>query len=295
MFSPQLIRSFTVLAELGSFTRTAERIGITQAAVSQHVRQLEEKLGPLLIRRSRAVELTPAGDTLLAYCHELEQAERRFRLRLEGADAEVGEVGIITPGSVGLLLYPMLLDLQASQRGLVVRHRFAPDPEVLDAILHNRFELGLVTAKPDDPRLAAEPFTEEPLELIVPAGEDVQRWADLERLGFVDHPDGQAMAIRLLSRRFPGNPGIRSLPVHGFTNQVGLILEPVARGFGFTVLPRYARLAFARADAIRVVESGRPVVDTLWLVRRSEWPLSARAQRTVDYLRRQLALSASTG
>jgi DNA-binding transcriptional LysR family regulator len=295
MFSPQLIRSFTVLAEFGSFTRTAERIGITQAAVSQHVRQLEEKLGPLLIRRSRAVELTPAGDTLLAYCHELEQAERRFRLRLEGADAEVGEVGIITPGSVGLLLYPMLLDLQASQRGLVVRHRFAPDPEVLDAILHNRFELGLVTAKPDDPRLTAEPFTEEPLELIVPAGEDVQRWTDLERLGFVDHPDGQAMAIRLLSRRFPGNPGIRSLPVHGFTNQVGLILEPVARGFGFTVLPRYARLAFARADAIRVVESGRPVVDTLWLVRRSEWPLSARAQRTVDYLRRQLALSASTG
>ncbi|MBP2300727.1 LysR family transcriptional regulator [Azospirillum picis] len=289
MLNPQWVQSFTMLAEVGSFTRAAGRLGLTQAAVSQHVRHLEDRLGPLLIRHPRGVELTPAGAALLDYGRELERADRRLKTRIAGCDTDHGEVGLITPGSVGLLLYPLLLDFQAAHRGLIIRHRFAPDGEVLEAVLGNRFELGLTTARPDDHRLATGPFTEEPLELVVPAGEEVHDWSDLERIGYIDHPDGQAMAARLLGRRFPRNPGVRSLPYHGFSNQIGLILEPVARGLGFTVIPRYARQAFARAEAIRVVECGAPVVDTLWLIHRAEWPLPARARQVAEHLRGRLA------
>jgi DNA-binding transcriptional LysR family regulator len=148
-------------------------------------------------------------------------------------------------------------------------------------VLTNRYELGLVTLKPDDPRLSVQPFVQEPLELVVPASAEVESWEDLVRLGFIDHPDGEAMAGRLLSRYFPGSPGVRSLPDRGFTNQIGLILEPVARGLGFTVIPRFARKAFARADTIRVVAREPQVVDTLWLLHRAEWPLSGRAQRVL--------------
>lgn len=288
MVNPQWLRSFATLAELGNFTRTAERLGLTQAAVSQHLRHLEEQLGPLLIRRPRRVELTPAGQALLDYCAEVERANRRLQLRLGEADAEQGELSLISPGSIGLALYPLLLGLQQANPGLRVRHRFAPDSEVLEAVLHNRYELGLVTLKPDDPRLHARHFAEEPLELVVPARAEVTAWDDLARLGFIDHPDGQAMAGRLLSRRFPGSPGVRHLPCHGFSNQVGLLLEPVARGLGFTVLPRYARQAFGRQDAIRVLAGGPPVVDTLWLIHRAEWPLSARARRAVEQLAARL-------
>lgn len=76
------------------------------------------------------------------------------------------------------------------------------------------------------------PFLEQPLELVVPAGCASARWEDLAQLGFIDHPDGKAMA---------------------------------------------RRLAFHSPERIRVVEAGEPVVDTLWLLCRSEWPLSARA------------------
>lgn len=287
MLNPHWLRSFVALAEHGNFTRAAHRLGLTQAAVSQHVRHLEDEFGTLLIRRARQVELTPAGAALLDYSNEVEQADRRLSVRLSDAVANSGEISVITPGSVGLALYPLLLGLQQQHRGLVIRHRFAPDTEVLDAVLRKQYELGVVTLKPDDARLAAEPFAKEPLELVVPAGEQVNSWADLERLGFIDHPDGHAMATRLLARRFPRNPGVRSLPCHGFSNQVALILEPVARGLGFTVIPRHAREAFARADAIRVVECGAPVVDTLWLIRRAEWPLSARAAWVVSELKKR--------
>lgn len=288
MVNPQWLKSFATLAELGNFTRTADRLGLTQAAVSQHVKHLEEEFGPLLVRRPRAIELTPAGHAVLAYCAEVECASRHLRSRLDDADDDCGEITLITPGSIGLYLCPILLDMQQANPSMVVRHRFAPDPEVLEGVLQSHYELGLVTLRPEDPRLAATPFTQEPLELVVPAGDDVYKWEDLKRIGYIDHPDGEAMSTRLLSRRFPGNPGVRSLPSHGCTNQISLILEYVARGLGFTVIPQYARQAFASQDAIRVVDCGPPVVDTLWLIHRSEWALSARAQRAVALLREKV-------
>ena len=96
------------------------------------------------------------------------------------------------------------------------------------------------------------------------------------------------MASRLLSRVFPGNRGIRSIPCKGFVNQVGLILEPVARGFGFTVIPRYAREAYLHQEAVRVVALEPQVVDSLWLIYRAEWALSARARFVAEALKKQL-------
>lgn len=292
MLNPLWIRSIVALSEAGSFTRAAALVNLTQAAVSQHVRQVEERMGPIVIRRSRQLEWTPAGLALLDYAREMEAADQRLKSRISGGDALHGELSLVTPGSVGLLLYPLLLNLQQQHRSLVIRHRFAPDEEVIEAVVTNRAELGIAIVRPDDPRLTATPFLEEPLELIVPVGEWIDGWHDLERLGFIDHPDGQAMATRLLSQRFSGHPGVRRLPVHGFSNQISLILEPVARGLGFTVLPRYARQAFRRADAVQVVEGTPAVVDTLWLIHRAEWPLSARAQRVLKGLRDHLTGSA---
>ena len=293
MLNPSWLRTFSTLVELGNFTRTAERLDLTQAAVSQHVQRLEERLGPLLIRRPRQIELTPAGHALLVYWAEVSAADQRLQQQLSSADGEQGDVGLITPGSIGLALHQHLLDIQQALPGLSIRHRFAPDADVLAAVLDNRFDLGLATLKPSDPRLKVERFAQEPLELVVPAGVDIAAWADLERLGFIDHPDGQAMAGRLLSRRFPGSPGAHRLPYRGFTNQIGLILDPVARGLGFSVLPRYARLAFAQPERIRVIGGAPEVVDTLWLLHRAEWPLSARAQTVLQRLRPHFAPQAS--
>lgn len=288
MINPQWLRSFVTLSEFGNFTRAAESLGVTQAAVSHHIKYLEAELGQLLVRHPRKIELTPAGLALLEYHQEMTRAEKRLQLRLVENEVTQGIVSIASPGSIGLALYPMLLDWQQQNSALSIRYRFAPDNEVLEAVLDNRFELGIVTLKPDNPKLAAHAFTEEPLELIVPKGYAVNRWQDLEQLGFIDHPDGKDMATRLLARAFPGNSGINSLPCHGFINQVGLILEPVARGMGFSVLPRYARSAFGRQGDIEVVAPGHQVVDKLWLIHRAEWPLSARAQCAIKILRQQL-------
>ena len=285
MINPQWLRSFAVLAEQGNFTRAAEYLALTQSAVSQHVKHLEDQFGQLLIRHPRHVEVTPTGQALLRYYEEARCAEKRLNAELASNDDRTGEVSIISPGSIGLSLYPLLLELQQQNPGLSIRYRFAPDSEVVDAVLSNQYELGIVPLKPENPSLAASVFAEEQLELVVPAAARVDGWDDLARLGFINHPDGTLMATRLLSRYFPGNTGIAALPQTGFINQIGLILEPVSRGLGFTVIPRYARTAFARQDTLRTLDIGPPVVNKLWLIHRAEWPLSQRARRALAMLR----------
>lgn len=288
MINPQWLHTFAVLVEKGNFTRTAEAIGITQAAVSQHISRLEEEYGTLFLRRTRQLEITPVGENLLTYVKEVECAEKRLRQKLIKDDTDVGDISLITPGSIGLTLFPLLLELQTAFPALNIRHRFAPDNEILTSVLANQHEIGMVTLKPSDPRIFSTYFTEEPLELVVPAGHKINTWQDLQRLGFISHPDGEAMAMRLLTRKYPGCPNIQELPCKGFTNQISLILEPVARGLGFTVIPRYARKAFERQEDIYVVECGSQVVDTIWLIHRAEWPLSRRAQKAVEFLKSRI-------
>lgn len=50
------------------------------------------------------------------------------------------------------------------------------------------------------------------------------------------------------------------------------------------VIPRYARLSFARSETIQIIESEIGLVDTIWLIHRAEWPLSSRAKLALAWL-----------
>lgn len=97
MVNPQWLRSFAVLADLGNFTRTAEHLNLTQAAVSQHIRHLEQQYGSLFIRHHRHVELTPAGNALLEYFREMERAGRALDARLSAEEQDVGDISLVSP------------------------------------------------------------------------------------------------------------------------------------------------------------------------------------------------------
>nr|WP_283773098.1 LysR family transcriptional regulator [Craterilacuibacter sp. RT1T] len=272
----------------GSFTRAAEALDITQAAVSQHIRHLEDDYGRVLLRERRQIELTPQGRLLFEYAEEVAAATARLHARLADDDPTRGAVSLATPGSIGLALYPCLLDLQARHLDLQISHRFAPSAQIAALLLDGKIEFGLSTRPPEDERLQASEFVDEALRLVLPAGHPQPDWDALMHLGMIGHPDGADMAARLLGRCYPGQR-VSTLPERGFVNQIGLILEPVARGLGFTVLPQFALSAFSRPSELYVAEQDPPVVDTLWLVTRREWPLSAAAAHALEAMRAHLA------
>jgi len=83
-FDPTLLRTFVAVKETGSFTRAAERLHLTQSAVSHQIRRLEEQLGqPLLHRTTRSLILTEHGEDLVRYAEQILESmdalSRRFQ------------------------------------------------------------------------------------------------------------------------------------------------------------------------------------------------------------------------
>ncbi|MEV7565855.1 LysR substrate-binding domain-containing protein [Streptomyces tanashiensis] len=78
MYEPTQLRTFLAVAQTLSFTRAADRLGLRQSTVSQHVRRLEEATGrPLFARDTHRVELTEDGEAMLGFARTILQAHER--------------------------------------------------------------------------------------------------------------------------------------------------------------------------------------------------------------------------
>ncbi|HEX8086340.1 MAG TPA: LysR family transcriptional regulator [Solirubrobacteraceae bacterium] len=107
MLDLKLLQSFREVAVRRSFSAAAEALSFTQPAVSQHVARLEKALGtPLLVRDSRGVTLTPAGEALLGHAEEIlggvKRAEAEVR-ELAGAKRRVVRLGAFQSAAAALV------------------------------------------------------------------------------------------------------------------------------------------------------------------------------------------------
>lgn len=253
MINPQLLHTFCTLAELGHFTRTAQALNMTQSGVSQHLAKLEQQLQQSLVnRQGKHFTLTGAGRELLIEGRQLLQSLEALEKRFVEDDPHIGRVRIMSPGSVGLLLYPQLLALQCKFPELVIDYRFAPNGQIAQALQNAELDIGLTTVPISDQQIESRALSSEPLHLVTAGDVTINSWHDLQSIGFVDHPDGAHHASVLLRANFSEFSAVHQFRCAGFSNQIGLVLEPVALGLGFTVLPARAVTAFADAERIRV-------------------------------------------
>lgn len=267
MINPIWLNTFCTLVQIGHFTRTAETLHMTQSGVSQHVKKLEEYLGKaLLMREGKTFTLTDAGRQLIHKGKPLLSALAQLELTIADDPPYEGLVRVMSPGSVGLKLYPALLALQQQHPKLMIDYRFAPNVEIERAMLDGDIDIGLMTHAASKVNLTSSPIGSEALRLVTPANINNPDWQTLMTLGFIDHPDGAFHAQQLLAPNFQEFDHYNALPNRGFCNQISLILDPVASGLGFTVLPAFAVEAFARPDEINVVSLDASVEETLFSI-----------------------------
>lgn len=291
MVNPVWLKTFCTLVDVGSFTKAADKCFMTQSGVSQHVRKLEESLSTtLVIRGKRGVLLTEAGEKLYGQGKDVLQTLDNLAVNISQDPGYEGEVRIMSPGSVGLNVYPRLLDLQVTYPALTINYRFAPNGDIHNAILNNTIDIGLTTACPVAAEIESEPIGEEPLLLVTPHNIETPTWTTLCQLGFIDHPDARHHAELLLGANFEQYQTAQLRPVKqsGFSNQISLILLPVARGLGFTVLPANAVAAFAQQAAIKAHHLPIPVSETLYLCAFAGRQLPQRAINVANVIKEQV-------
>jgi DNA-binding transcriptional LysR family regulator len=156
---------------VGSFSRAAQMLGISQSGVSHAIKQLETELGvTLFLREGAAATVTEVGCRLLARANDILQQKEALQ---QEADAEQGMArGTLRIASFGatssLRLLPQLLARYQSAHPLVeVQIEEATDDVVVQWLLERRVELGFVVL-PDE-RFDTLPLTEDELVAVLPS------------------------------------------------------------------------------------------------------------------------------
>lgn len=155
------IRSFLVLAEELHFGHSAERLGVTQARMSQLLRGLEGKLGQRLVHRtSRRVALTPVGEQFRAAVEPasdlLRDALRRFDVHCENFTGTL-RVGVVAGPSGGQPLMAVVDAFTTSHPGWVVDLRDVPLTDMLEPLRRGEVDVLVVRLPLDQPDLTIGP------------------------------------------------------------------------------------------------------------------------------------------
>ena len=267
MMNPIFLRTFCTLVETKHFTKTAEQLFITQSAVSQHLKKLEDLLGePLIQKTERGFVLTPTGEQTYQAAKKVVASLQAFKEKVTTDSEHVGMVKVMSPGSIGLRLYPQLLALQTQFPELIIHYQFAPNSSIIKALQQGDIDIGLVTEHANSSLLNFEEVAQEPLQLVLPTKFKNATFDTLKQLGFINHPDGHHHANQLLKADFAEFTHIKDIKESGFSNQIGLILTPVSIGLGFTVLPQSAVSSFAEPEKIHIHELTKPIMESVFLV-----------------------------
>jgi DNA-binding transcriptional LysR family regulator len=166
------LETFVVAAEQGSFTAAARLLGVSQAAVSQRVQQIESILKRSLFRREAGrMALTDAGQSLLAFARRILKLHEDAIVELCGTpDAVAGELLLAASSVPGEhLLPPLLATFRRTYPKIRVRLTVADTAAVVRDVRLGRAHLGVVGGKEDRSRLAYRPIGKEKMVVAVPA------------------------------------------------------------------------------------------------------------------------------
>jgi DNA-binding transcriptional LysR family regulator len=168
------LAAFCAVVERKSFSQAAERLGVTQPAVSLQVRALEQRLGEQLLDRSgRRVEPTEAGRRLYRGAQRMLQLEEQLLEEVGAADEGhlTGTLQLAASTGPGAHLVPLLLcEFQRAHPDLRVSLSIADTHAVIERVAAREVELGVVGALRRNRSLVFEPLATDEIVLAVPPG-----------------------------------------------------------------------------------------------------------------------------
>jgi DNA-binding transcriptional LysR family regulator len=168
------LAAFCAVVERKSFSQAAERLGVTQPAVSLQVRSLEKRLGVQLLDRSgRRVEPTEAGLRLYRGALRLLALEEQLLEEVagEGAGSLAGELRLGASTGPAAIVVPLLLgEFQRANPGVKVSLSVFDTQSVVDLVADRELELGIVGAARRHRAVRFEPFFEDEIILACPPG-----------------------------------------------------------------------------------------------------------------------------
>jgi DNA-binding transcriptional LysR family regulator len=292
------LSAFCAVVERGSFSQAAERLGVTQPAVSLQVRALEERLGQRLLDRSgRRVEPTEAGRILYRGAQRMLQTEEQLidELAREESGELHGRLSIGASTGPGAHLVPLLLcSFRREHPQVDVSLSIFDTQTVIDLVAGRELELGVVGALRKHRALEFEQLALDEIVLAVPpdhvfAGREIS--LD-ELLGETNIVMQEGAGVRHVIEEELRHAGVRLRDLPGGL-ELGLqesVKSAVAAGHGVAFISRTAidgELAAGTIAVARVarLEAARPI----YVVRGARRALGRIAESFLEFARTRSA------
>lgn len=267
------IRYFQAVAEHLSFTKAAAALHVSQPALSQLVKQLEEELGAQLFDRTgRTTRLTDAGEAYLQYVHraaqELRDATRAIH---DVSDLSRGALRLaVTPTFTTYLVGPLVEAFHARYPDITLNVREISQENIEEMLLAGELDVGIAFGGGHSPDIDAIPLLDETLALVVSTRHPL---ANVQSVGLQTL---NAESLVLLSKEFATREQIDSYcRKHGIHPRVlmeadalGAVIEIVRRTPLSTLLP--AKTALAQDNLVAIALEPERLTRTAVLMRRRD-------------------------
>lgn len=296
------LRSFVAVVRYGSFTRAAEKLYLSQPAVSAHVQALEEELGRrLIIRTTKSLEVTPKGQTVCRLAGSILELQRQIVEQCGRGSRTVIRLGASTIPSAYVL--PQLLpEFGRLYPEVYITVHQSNSQGVADGLAEGLFDVGLLGMAGDE-RLAYIPFCRDRIVLIAPVAEPYLTMHDQPEV-----PLAELLAQPIILReqssgsqksagRFLDSLGVSEEQLHvtARINDQEAIKNLVAGGLGVSLISQRAAQNFV--DEKRVLKFDLPSHDvrSLYLAYRRDYILQAHVKEFLAFAQQKFLPEEETG
>jgi LysR family transcriptional regulator, nitrogen assimilation regulatory protein len=288
---------FVRVAELGSFSRAAQVLGVAQPALSRQVRLLEVELRQTLLKRNgRGAVPTEAGQLLLGHGQGILRQVQRALHELDHARGGLtGRVALGLPPTLArLLAVPLARAFRAQMPEATLSISEGLSASMQESIRNGQIDMALLYNTPHAPELELELLIHEPLVLVQarPPGlsEDPSAGAislaDVAGMPLVipTKPNAIRMQVEAALAKIDASPRI-AMEIDG----VSAILDFVADGAGVAILSRHAVQGSRNPGAYITRPIGPPLLQShVWLATSAQRPVTRTQQQAVTILRQMV-------
>lgn len=293
MVSLDRFEIFRAVAEAGSLTAAAARLGLSRAVVSFNLKRLEQELGvTLLLRSTRHIALTDAGEQFLQHCiPALEAAQAAINAARRDQQQLQGTLRLTTtPEYAQYRLVPALEAFRAQHPALVLQLSTSPAPADL---IPERFDLAIRLGRLADSRLHATELERHALCAVAApallarlptaaAADDPVQLGALPRLGYPRLADVPVIAPDGSDALFATNPAHAVVRVDGASSLRAFAVA----GAGVTVLPRWLIEEDLARDRLRqVLRQHRFPQQGVYAVYPHSHQPAPKVRQLIDFLR----------
>jgi DNA-binding transcriptional LysR family regulator len=287
----ETLKVFCDVVETRSFSVAASQNYVTQSAVSQQIRMLEEKYGKQLLERTRGnVQLTPAGEILYQSSKEIVQRYGELEARLQAvAKVVAGSVRVATVHTIGLYeLSAQLKRFLKAYPHVQLQLEYSRSNKIYDDALKGGIDLGIVAYPSRRPGITVIPFREDRLVLVVSPQHPLAKHKQVS----IKKLDGEPLVgfdrdipTRKETDRVLRRHGIEVRYVMELDN-AEIMKRVVEIGIGIAILPEHAVRPEVRGGTLAAVQLADEVfLRPLGIIHRSGKHFSPAATKFIECLR----------